>query len=57
MAAYRAVLRQIFPGRDIICALGWTQAAQVVILPSAVLETYAPGSGPVQASSHARDAA
>ena len=33
MAAYRAVLREIFPGRAIVCALVWTQAAQVVILP------------------------
>ena len=57
MAAYRAVLREIFPGRDIICALVWTQASQVVILPDALLETHAPGSDPAQASSHARDAA
>ncbi len=57
MAAYRAVLREIFPGRDITCALVWTQAAEVVILPDALLETHAPGSGPPQASSHARDAA
>jgi ATP-dependent helicase/nuclease subunit A len=51
------VLREIFPGRDITCALVWTQAAEVVILPDALLETHAPGSGPPQASSHARDAA
>ena len=57
MAAYRAVLREIFPGRDIICALVWTQASQVVILPDALLETHAPGSDPAQAPSHARDAA
>jgi ATP-dependent helicase/nuclease subunit A len=57
MAAYRAVLHEIFPGRDIICALVWTQASQVVILPSALLETHAPGSDPRQAPSHARDAA
>ena len=57
MAAYRAVLREIFPGRDIICALVWTQASQVVILPDALLETHAPGSDRRQAPSHARDAA
>ena len=51
MAAYRAVLRDIFPGCDIVCALVWTQASQVVILPDALLESHAPGS------SHARDAA
>jgi ATP-dependent helicase/nuclease subunit A len=49
MAAYRAVLRDIFPGRDIICALVWTQASQVVMLPDALLESHAP--------SHARHAA
>jgi ATP-dependent helicase/nuclease subunit A len=49
MAAYRAVLRDIFPGREIICALVWTQASQVVILPDALLESHSP--------SHARHAA
>ena len=32
MAAYRAVLRDIFPGRAIRCALVWTQTSQVVML-------------------------
>ena len=49
MAAYRAVLRDIFPGRAIVCALVWTQASQVVILPDALLESHG--------HSHARDAA
>jgi ATP-dependent helicase/nuclease subunit A len=57
MAAYRAVLREIFPGRAIVCALVWTQASQVVILPDALLAAHGPGSGPEQAPSHARDAA
>jgi ATP-dependent helicase/nuclease subunit A len=38
MAAYRAVLRQIFPGREVICALVWTQASQVVMLPDELLD-------------------
>ena len=42
MAAYRAVLRAIFPGRAIVCALIWTQAARVVMLPDALLESHAP---------------
>jgi ATP-dependent helicase/nuclease subunit A len=49
MAAYRAVLRDIFPSRAIVCALVWTQASQVVILPDALLESHG--------HSHARDAA
>jgi ATP-dependent helicase/nuclease subunit A len=49
MAAYRAVLREIFPGRAVICALVWTEVSEVVILPDALLESHAP--------SHARDAA
>jgi ATP-dependent helicase/nuclease subunit A len=38
MAAYRAVLREIFPGRQIVCALVWTQTAEVVILPETLLD-------------------
>jgi ATP-dependent helicase/nuclease subunit A len=38
MAAYRAVLRRIFPGRAVVCALVWTQTAQVAILPDALLD-------------------
>jgi ATP-dependent helicase/nuclease subunit A len=57
MAAYRAVLREIFPDRDIVCALVWTQASQAVILPDALLQTHAPGSATGQAPSYARDAA
>jgi ATP-dependent helicase/nuclease subunit A len=49
MAAYRAVLRHIFPGREVVCALVWTQSSQVVILPDALLESHNP--------SHARHAA
>src|SRR6266511_3876568 len=33
MAAYRAVLGEIFPDRAVVCALVWTQSSQVVMLP------------------------
>nr|WP_294517065.1 double-strand break repair helicase AddA [uncultured Rhodopila sp.] len=49
MASYRAVLRAIFPGRTVRCALIWTREAKVVILPDAMLDSHDPG--------HARDAA
>jgi ATP-dependent helicase/nuclease subunit A len=42
MAAYRAVLRDIFPDRSIACALVWTQAARVVMLPDELLESHTP---------------
>ena len=49
MASYRAVLRAIFPGRTVYCALVWTRAARVAILPDEMLDSYEPG--------HAADAA
>jgi ATP-dependent helicase/nuclease subunit A len=49
MASYRAVLRAIFPGRAVLCALIWTREARVAILPDDKLDTHDPG--------HARDAA
>jgi ATP-dependent helicase/nuclease subunit A len=49
MASYRAVLRAIFPGRRVRCALIWTREARVAILPDEMLDSYEPG--------HARDAA
>jgi ATP-dependent helicase/nuclease subunit A len=45
MAAYRAVLRDIFPGRTVRCALVWTYAARLMPLPDAVLDTHAPDAG------------
>ncbi len=38
MAAYRSVLGQIFPGRQVQCALVWTQTSQVVMLPDDLLD-------------------
>ena len=49
MASYRAVLRVIFPGRSVRCALIWTREARVAILPDEMLDSHEPG--------HARDAA
>jgi ATP-dependent helicase/nuclease subunit A len=49
MASYRAVLRAIFPGRAVSCALIWTREARVAILPDEMLDSHEPG--------HARDAA
>ncbi len=46
MAAYRAVLRAVFPGRAVVCALVWTQAARVATLPPALLDRHAPGAVP-----------
>ncbi len=43
MAAYRAVLRAAFPGRDVQCLLVWTTGAQVMPLPPALLDSHAPG--------------
>jgi ATP-dependent helicase/nuclease subunit A len=44
MAAYRAVLRGIFPDREVRCALVWTRAARVAMLPDALLDAHAPGA-------------
>jgi len=42
MAAYRAVLRQAFPGRAVDCALVWTHGARVMPLPHDLLDRHAP---------------
>ncbi|MBV8935463.1 MAG: PD-(D/E)XK nuclease family protein [Alphaproteobacteria bacterium] len=44
MAAYRAVLRGVFPGRPIRCALIWTREAKVSILPEALLDLHDPAA-------------
>lgn len=45
MAAYRAVLRAVFPGRAVKCALVWTYAARLMELPDPVLDAHAPDAG------------
>jgi ATP-dependent helicase/nuclease subunit A len=42
MAAYRALLRAIHPGRPVICALIWTRGARVDVLDDSMLDPHAP---------------
>jgi ATP-dependent helicase/nuclease subunit A len=42
MAAYRAVLRQAFPGRAVDCALVWTYGARLMPLPGELLDRHFP---------------
>jgi ATP-dependent helicase/nuclease subunit A len=42
MAAYRAVMRKIYPGRAIRCALLWTDGPRLMPLPDGLLDRYAP---------------
>ena len=42
MAAYRALLRQIYPAKEIRCALLWTEAPRLMPLDPAHLDAYAP---------------
>jgi ATP-dependent helicase/nuclease subunit A len=46
MASYRAVLRTIFAGRLVACALIWTRQARVSLLPDALLDAHEPGTRP-----------
>ncbi len=43
MASYRALLRAIFPGRRVVCALIWTREARVAVLPDESLDSHEPG--------------
>ena len=38
MALYRAALEKIFPGRPVHCALVWTEAPLLMLLPSTLLD-------------------
>ena len=42
MAAYRALLRQIYPSRPVRCALLWTDGPRLMGLPDALLDPWAP---------------
>ncbi|OYW13868.1 MAG: hypothetical protein B7Z50_05975 [Sphingomonadales bacterium 12-62-5] len=44
MAAYRAVLRQAFPGRRVDCALVWTFGARLMPLAEGLLDSHAPSA-------------
>ncbi len=41
MAAYQALLRQAFPGREVVCALVWTEGPCVMLLPDSLLARHA----------------
>jgi ATP-dependent helicase/nuclease subunit A len=42
MAAYRAALGKIYPGRSIRCALLWTEEPRLMALPEELLLAHAP---------------
>jgi ATP-dependent helicase/nuclease subunit A len=42
MAAYRALLRQIYPGRSVKCLLLWTDGPRLMALSDALLDRHAP---------------
>jgi len=42
MAAYRALLRQIWPGKPVDCLLLWTDGARLMALPEALLNAHNP---------------
>ncbi len=44
MAAYRALLAEIFPESEICCVLVWTVGARADQLPASLLDGYAPGA-------------
>jgi ATP-dependent helicase/nuclease subunit A len=44
MAAYNMLLRQIYPGRPVRCALLWTQGPLLMPLDEAALASHAPGA-------------
>ncbi len=49
MAAYRGVLAQLYPGRDVACWLVWTDGPLVMPLPPALLDAHAPLPAPASA--------
>jgi ATP-dependent helicase/nuclease subunit A len=46
MAAYRALLREIYPGRAVRCALLWTAAPRLMMLEEALLDHHALADAP-----------
>jgi ATP-dependent helicase/nuclease subunit A len=45
MAAYRALLGKVYPGRQVRAALLWTQGPRLDVLPDHVLDSHAPVEG------------
>ena len=46
MAAYRALLRRIYPGRAVRCGLLWTQEPRLMMLDEALLAGGVPADMP-----------
>ncbi|WP_338333138.1 double-strand break repair helicase AddA [Acetobacter sp. LMG 32666] len=44
MAAYRALLQGLWPGRPVVCVLVWTELPRADRLPDHLLDQYAPGA-------------
>jgi ATP-dependent helicase/nuclease subunit A len=42
LAAYRAVLAEIYPDRPVVSALLWTDGPRLMAIPDAVLAAHAP---------------
>ncbi|MGE0747654.1 MAG: double-strand break repair helicase AddA [Rhodospirillales bacterium] len=42
MAAYRALLKDIYPGKSIVCAILWTDGPRLMALPDGLLAAHAP---------------
>ena len=38
LALYRELVRQIYPARETVCALMWTQAPELMIVPDGLLD-------------------
>jgi ATP-dependent helicase/nuclease subunit A len=47
LAAYRAVLRRLYPDRRVRCALVWTEAPQIMMIGDELLDRYAPDTRPM----------
>ena len=42
LAAYRALLQDLFPSRPVQCALVWTEDARITLLPGPLLDQHTP---------------
>jgi ATP-dependent helicase/nuclease subunit A len=42
MAAYRAVLQKVYPGREVRAALLWTDGPSLMVLPDEALDRHLP---------------
>ena len=44
LAAYRAVLRGVYPGRAVTCAQLWVDGPEFVTIPEAILDRFDPST-------------